>query len=148
MQPLVSPQNDPRNFTCTSDVVLLFRIGLCLWLVMLWGKIIVCFHQSEVNTQTWLVTNHQYGYFCAHSSTWFHGKTSGDIAKCLLFPQPKWKGIRIPYNSRMSKWFIASCEQPVSTITNQNLYKLTVYLQWFQLINISWKSSEKIVMKI
>ena len=27
-------------------------------------------------------------YFCAHSSTSFHGKTSGDIAKCLLFPQP------------------------------------------------------------
>ena len=39
-------------------------------------------------------------------------------------------------------------EQPVPNITNQNLYKLTVYLQWFQLINISWKSSEKIVMKI
>jgi len=147
MQPLVSPQNDCRNFARTTDVVLLFRLGLCLWLVMLWGKI--CLHQSEVNTQTWVVTHHQYGYFCALPSTSFHGKTSGDNAKCLLFPQPKWKGICIPYNNlRMSKWFIASCKQPVPNITNQNLYKLTVYLQWFQLINISWKSSEKIVMKI
>ena len=44
----------------------------------------ICFHQSEANTQTWLVTNHQ-----PLSSTSFHGKTSGDMAKCLLFPQAK-----------------------------------------------------------
>jgi len=40
-------------------------------------------------THTWVVTRHQYGISALVSQTSFRGKTSGGVAKCLLFSQAR-----------------------------------------------------------
>ena len=45
------------------------------------------YDQLEALLQFWVVTRHQYGISELVSQTFFHGKTSGGVVECRLFPQ-------------------------------------------------------------
>ena len=78
----------PRQMTSEKRVQK-FHIPIscwCFWLVE-WNFPRGTLTRST--TQIWVVTLHQYGISALDSQTSFGGETSGSVAKCQLFSQPK-----------------------------------------------------------
>ena len=66
-----------------TDDVSLPRSGKCFWLV---GNLL---QPIRSTSQIWVVTRHQNRISALVSQTSFRGESSGDVAKCRLFPKAK-----------------------------------------------------------
>ena len=83
--PPASPQNDVCE--TSTEIPYWWRFTTQIWEELLIGWNLL--QPIRNNTQTWVMTRHQYGISALVSQTSFRGETSGDVTKCRLFSQQR-----------------------------------------------------------